>query len=66
MFNLAVELAAMFDQPVSPDLAQIAAGALNDLQTNNAQKLRGGLSDSQTLVNSTNVGIPPPAAPAGQ
>lgn len=59
-YNLSVELAGDYDQPVTPDLAQLAADALNAIQTNNAQKLRGGLSDTQTLV-SPNVGIPPPA-----
>lgn len=64
MYNLAVEIAGDYDQQVSPDLAQLAADALNSIQTNNAQKLRGGLGESQTL-SSPNVGIPPPSTAPG-
>jgi len=65
MYNLAVELAPDYDMPVSSDIAQLAADGLNTIKTNNAQKLRGALGESQ-ILSSPNVGIPPAAAaPAG-
>ncbi len=64
MYNLAVELAGDYDQPVTQELAMLASGSLNNIKTNNAQKLRGALGETQTL-SSPNVGIPPPSAPAG-
>lgn len=59
VYNLAVELCPDYDLPVSQALAELAADALNTIQTNNAQKLRGALGESQTL-QSANVGLPPP------
>lgn len=63
--NLAIELADYYDTSVSQTLAQLAADGLNTIKANNAQKLRGALGDTQQLT-SPNIGIPPPAAPAGQ
>ncbi len=61
--NLAIELADYYDMPISQTLAQLAADGLNTIKTNNAQKLRGALGESQTL-QSPSTGIPP-SAPAG-
>lgn len=60
MYNLAVEIAGDYDAPVSPDLAALAADSLNSIKTNNAQKLRGALGETQNL-SSPNVGLPPPS-----
>ncbi len=62
-YNLAIELAPDYDQPVTPELAQLAADSLNTIKTVNGQKLRGALGESQTL-QSPNVGLPPPQAAA--
>jgi hypothetical protein len=59
--NLAIELSDYFDQPISQNLAQLAADGLNTIKTVNAQKLRGALGESQAL-SSPNTGTPPPAA----
>lgn len=59
MYNLAVEISGDYDQPVTSDLAALAADALNTIKTNNGQKLRGALGETQTLI-SPSVGLPPP------
>lgn len=57
MWNLAMELCPFFDMPVSADLGQKVADAINSIKALNAQGLGGSLGDDQTL-KSPNTGQP--------